>query len=121
MATTNESKDKDDNLMAALAHAGIIFCGILLPLIIWLIQKDKSKYVSFQAKQALVYQVIVICLLGVSWIMAFVLMFVLIGFLMIPLVVLFGIITVAYGLYGAYKTYKGEDFKYALIGNMISK
>jgi uncharacterized Tic20 family protein len=53
---------KDENVIAGLVHLAIIFpgLGVLLPLIVWLIEKDKpgrSRYYMFQLKQALLWQV----------------------------------------------------------------
>lgn len=133
MATTKEQPTKketklsnlnlseDEKLMAAISHVGILLGGILIALIVWLTQKDKSKYVNFQSKQALVYQIVIDILLLVLCVVTFVLIFVLIGFLLIPVVFLLALCAVLYGLYGAYKTYKGEDFKYIIIGDMLSE
>jgi uncharacterized protein len=90
-------------------------------LVIWLTQKEKSKYVEFQAKQALVYQLVVGVALLVMWVISFILMFVYIGFLLMPLVLLLGLVAVIYGLYAAYQTYQGKDFRYVIIGDMLAK
>lgn len=111
---------KDENLMAAIAHAGILIT-VIVALIIWLTQKDKSKYVEFQAKQALVYQLVTTVVLGALWIISVILIFVFIGFLLIPIVLLLGLAAVIYGLYAAYETYHGKDFRYAVIGDYLSK
>jgi len=111
---------KDENLMAAIAHAGILIT-VIVALIIWLTQKDKSKYVEFQAKQALVYQLIVAVGFTTLWIIAIILSFVLIGFLLMPVILLLGLVAVIYGLYGAYETYQKKDFRYIVIGNYLSK
>jgi len=121
--TTTMDKGTDDNLMAAIAHAGILVLGVLLPVIIWLIKKEKSKYVAFQALQAAVYQLAVFVLFIGLWVVMFVLAIVtggLGGILMILLIPLI-LIAVVYGLYGAYMCYQGKDFKYVLIGNMLAK
>ena len=110
----------DDNLMAALAHAGVLIT-VIVALVIWLTQKEKSKYVEFQAKQALVYQLVVGVVLLVLWVISFVLMFVYIGFLLMPIVLLLGLVAVIYGLYAAYQTYQGKDFRYVIIGDMLAK
>jgi hypothetical protein len=110
----------DDNLMAALAHAGILIT-VIVALVIWLTQKEKSKYVEFQAKQALVYQLVVGVALLVMWVISFILMFVYIGFLLMPIVMLLGLAAVIYGFYAAYQTYQGKDFKYLIIGDMLAK
>jgi uncharacterized Tic20 family protein len=121
--TTTMDKGTDDNLMAAIAHAGILVLGVLLPVVIWLIKKEKSKYVAFQALQAAVYQLAVFVVFIGLW---FVFMILAIftgglgGILMILLLPLV-LIAVVYGLYGAYMCYQGKDFKYVLIGNMLAK
>lgn len=118
--TTVHKSIPDDNLMAALAHAGVLIT-VIVALVIWLTQKEKSKYVEFQAKQALVYQLVVGVALIVLWIISFILMFVYIGFLLMPIVLLLGLAAVIYGLYAAYQTYQGKDFRYVIIGDMLAK
>jgi uncharacterized Tic20 family protein len=110
----------DDNLMAALAHAGVLIT-VIVALAIWLTQKEKSKYVEFQAKQALVYQIVVGVVLLVLSVISFILMFVYIGFLLMPIVMLLGLGAVIYGLYAAYQTYQGKNFRYIIIGDMLAK
>ncbi len=45
--------------MAALSHAGILLFGwgIILPVIVWTTQREKSRFANFQALQALAYQI----------------------------------------------------------------
>jgi len=120
--TIQAKSASDDQLMAALAHAGILIT-VIVALIIWLTQKDKSKYVEFQAKQALVYQLAVSVVLAVLWVMIMIIGFLTMGIgfiLAIPLMLL-GLAAVAYGLYAAWETYQGKDFRYAIIGEMLAK
>jgi uncharacterized Tic20 family protein len=64
--------NSDERMMGALAH----FFGIIGALIIWAIQKDKSRFVRFQAAQALAFDLIttllmfvfVFCSMGVMFI-----------------------------------------------------
>jgi uncharacterized Tic20 family protein len=64
--------DSDERMLGALAH----FFGIIGALIIWVIQKDKSRFVRFQAAQALAFDlvttllmfVLVFCSMGVMFI-----------------------------------------------------
>jgi uncharacterized Tic20 family protein len=61
----------DERLLATIAH----FFGLLVALIIWMLQKDKSQYVRFQSVQALAFDFVVaifgvvfsICLMGVMF------------------------------------------------------
>ena len=121
--TTTMDKGTDDNLMAAIAHASIIFLGVVLPVVIWLIKKEKSKYVAFQALQAAVYQLAVfVVFIGLWFVFMILAIFTgglggLLFILLIPLM----LIAAVYGLYGAYMCYQGKDFRYVLIGNLLKK
>lgn len=97
--------DDNDNLLAILAHAlGIVF-GWLPPLIIWLVKKDDSEYVSKHARQALGFQLTIL----IAGIVAFALLFVLIGFILLPAV---GIISIVFGILASLAASKGEDYEY---------
>lgn len=56
----NGDPTSDERMMGALAH----FFGVIGALIIWAIQKDKSRFVRFQATQALAFDFIVMLLMG---------------------------------------------------------
>ena len=49
---------QDERIMAALAHAGVIlpFWGLIGAIVIWATQREKSRFVGFQALQVLAYQ-----------------------------------------------------------------
>jgi uncharacterized Tic20 family protein len=69
----------DEGLMAAIAH----FFGILVALIVWATQKDKSRYVRFQAVQAMAFDLVVS-----------VFTFIVVGFIM---AIVFGILALGIG------------------------
>jgi uncharacterized Tic20 family protein len=148
---------QDEKTMAALAHASIVLTfavalgsgglgfllGVLVPLLIWLVYKEKSAYVSFQALQATAFQAACILLMvialavgailvTVGWTVSGALAAVLIGLCMMPFValitVLFAVLVlilplaqIGYGLYAAYETYQGRDFCYWMIGEAVEK
>ena len=57
-----QTTSQDERVMAAIAHASAILpmWGIIAAIVIWATQKNKSRFVHFQALQAAVYQVAVI-------------------------------------------------------------
>jgi uncharacterized Tic20 family protein len=61
----------DERMLAALAH----FFGLLGALIIWAMQKDKSRFVRFQAAQALAFDFLVTLLMGIVFFCFFGVMF----------------------------------------------
>lgn len=58
MLSTNHTSD--EKMYAALAHGSVIFSflGSIGPILVWLFQRNKSKYASFHALQAMGFQVI---------------------------------------------------------------
>ena len=122
----------DERTWALLAHLSILinlFTGILGPvaaLVIYLVYKDRSRYVAYQAMQSFIFQLIVIfgggTLVAVSWAISSALAVVLIGFLCMPIALLFTIAVVLapiYSIIGAVQCNSGQDFKYWLIGDWV--
>jgi len=95
----------DERLWATLAHAGGILFGFLAPLVIWLIQKEKSAFVEDQAKEALNFQILV----TIAYVAGSVLSFLIIPIL---LIVAAWICTIVFGIMGAMAANKGEAYRY---------
>ena len=122
----------DERTWALLAHLSVLinlFTGVLGPvaaLVIYLVYKDRSRYVAYQAMQSFIFQLIVIfgggTLVAVSWALSSALAVVLIGFLCMPIALLFTIAVVLapiYSIIGAVQCNSGQDFKYWLIGDWV--
>ncbi|MFO0904793.1 MAG: DUF4870 domain-containing protein [Pirellulales bacterium] len=56
----------DDKMWAMLAHLSFFVLGIIGPLVIWIVKKEKSPYVEDQAKEALNFQLAVTIVAMVS-------------------------------------------------------
>jgi len=94
----------------------------VVPLLIWLLERnktDRSKVIEFQAKQAFFYQIAVYLVCLVLGILTGILSIILIGFLLIPVLVIFGIAAIVYGTYAGVKVYHGEDFRYIFVTDFI--
>jgi len=122
----------DERTWAMIAHFGIFvnlisgFFGPVVPLVIYLLYKERSRYVAYQSLQALIFQLIWWVgggiLAGVTWALSGVLSAVVIGFLCMPLACAFSLIPIAsliYGLIGGLQANQGQDFKYWLIGDWV--
>ena len=79
-----QSTSNDDRNLAMLAHLLGIVSGFVGALIIWLLKKDQSAFIDEQGKEALNFQITVMIAFVGSWI----LMFVLIGMLLMPLLLI---------------------------------
>ena len=55
MTEQSMTHTSDESILAAISH----FFGLLVALIVWATQKDKSRYVRFQAIQAMAFDLVV--------------------------------------------------------------
>jgi len=145
-----------DWTVAALAHASILLTmvsafaggvgaliGLVVPLVLYLSYRERSRFVAFHALQALVYQGVgVLAYLAIAaalalvvtavWVITGLLSAVAIGFLLMPAALLItGLIVivlliaplawVVYGLYAAYQVYQGGAFRYWLVSDWLER
>ena len=114
---------QDERTWSVLAHLSVL-AGLvgLMPfgaLIIWLLFKDRSQRVGFHALQALWYQVAWLIILVAGWFVTFVLSFVLVGLLFIPVMLVASLAPFVHGCYAAYRVSQGEDYRYPFIADRI--
>jgi uncharacterized Tic20 family protein len=95
----------DDRNLAMLAHLLGIVTGFVGALIIWLIKKDQSAFVDEQGKEALNFQITVM----IAFVGAWILMFVLIGALLMPLLLIANLV---FCILAAVAVSKGEHYRY---------
>ena len=86
--------------------------NILGPLIIWQVKKDDMPFVSDQAKESLNFNIT----MAIAGIVAWLLIFVLIGFLLLPLI---GIAWVVFTILAAIKANSGEAYRYPFALRLI--
>jgi uncharacterized Tic20 family protein len=147
----------DERLWATAAHAsawltvfgGIFTLGAILPvsifvpLVIFFLFRKRSDFVAFHALQAFVLQLLgtvgafaLLTIGGTVWalgmVVAALLVFLLVGFILVPL---WGIVGVAllvvvtlmpvamlfYSVVAAYTTYRGEDYRYPVISRWVDR
>jgi hypothetical protein len=114
-----------------LSHLSVLlnlvsgFFGVVVPLVIYLIYKERSRYVAYQSLQAFLFQIV--CWVG-GWALVAILGIMsavpLIGLLCLPLMLLSLLIPVVpliYGLVAAIRSNNGEDFKYPFVGDWVRK
>lgn len=125
-SSTVAMSPSDENTWSVLSHLSIflnIFTGFLGPVaafIIWLVYKDRSARISFHALQSLWYQVAWLVILSVGWTVSLILTAVLIGFLLMPLMLILTIVPFVHSAYAAYKVNEGLDYRYPWISDMVS-
>jgi uncharacterized Tic20 family protein len=118
---------KDERTWSILAHLSILLDlvtgigGPIAALIIWLVYKDKSQRVAFHALQSLWYQVAWIVILSAGWLITYILMLVLIGFLLIPVMAIVSVVPFVHQCYAAYKVSQGVEYRYPIIADMVDE
>ncbi|MCJ7532742.1 MAG: DUF4870 domain-containing protein, partial [Anaerolineales bacterium] len=95
-------------------------------LIIYLVFKDRSRYVAYQSMQAFIFQLIWWIgggvLVGLAWTITGILTAVCIGLCLFPTAILISLIPIAalvYGVVGAVQCNQGANFRYWLIGDWV--
>ena len=138
------SPTSDERMLGALAH----FFGIIGSLIIYLSQKDKSRFVRFQAAQALAFDLIVMlamfvvffCLFGVMFIGMFGTMFAGLNsagpsesfswFMILPTMFPFGMFACIFPfsmtiliarILATVAVFSGKDFRYPWLGTRVEQ
>ena len=133
----------DEKLLALFSHLSLFVGGILLPIIFWLTNREKSKFVTFHSLQSLWFHVAYIVIL-VVFIIFFVAVFAIGGaglglfagasggkempvFIIIIMIAFYGLLfaiifgSIGYSVYMGIQSYKGRLIKYPVIGKMVYK
>jgi uncharacterized Tic20 family protein len=124
--------ESEERTLAMFAHLGIFlnlitgFLGLLPPLIIYFAYKDRSRYVAYQALQALVFQAVFFfgaaILAAIAWVISGIFAIVIIGLCGIPIALLLTLVPIGaliYAIVAAVDTYHHRDFKYWLVGDWV--
>ena len=98
--------------LSALLGFLIPFGSIVAPLVIWQIKKNEFPFVDDQGKEALNFQITVL----IAVIVCFVLSFVLIGLLLLPIV---GIAALVLTIIGGIKANEGVTYRYPFALRLI--
>lgn len=109
---TAQAPSQEDINLGIIAHAaGLVTSftglGFLPPLVLWLINKGVRPFASNEAIEALNFQITML----IAMMVAGVLMFVLVGFILFPLIWIW---CFALSFLGAIKASRGEPYRYPL-------
>ncbi len=136
---------QDERILAALAHISVLLpmFGLIAAIVIWVTQKERSRFVAFQALQAVAFQLLLIiawfagmaCYMGTFFLTFFgafavsssqralgpaSLLFFL-PFVVMGILILLMLGFVIYGVVAAVLTFQGHDFHYALVGRWVER
>jgi uncharacterized Tic20 family protein len=100
---TGGQMNADERQWSMFAWIGQILIGFVGPLIIMLTKGNESPAVKANAVEALNFSI----WMAIYWVIAFVLSFVCIGFILMPVII---VLQVVFGIIGAMKTNQGEMY-----------
>lgn len=103
--------EKDGRLLAIIAHVSYFFLPIILPLILMFVKED-DPFVRHHARQALVFHLLLIAAGAVAGFLTILL----IGFLLLPVVAIFGLI---YTIIATIRAADGQYYRYPISGNWL--
>jgi hypothetical protein len=122
----------DEHTWAMLSHLSVLanlvtgFLGPVAALVIYLVFKDRSRYVAYHSMQSFVFQLIWWigggALTGIAWAFTGITSIALIGLLCIPLACVVSLIPLGaliYGAIGAVQCSQGQDFRYWMVGDWV--
>lgn len=113
--TIQTAAPQEDRTIALITHLSGIIAGFIVPLIIWLINKDKPEksWLTEQSKEALNFQITLL----LAYIVCMVLTVVLIGALLMPILWL---VSVIFMIIAGVAANKGENYRYPVTLRLIS-
>lgn len=97
--------------MAVLAHLGGAFFSIFVPLVIYLV-KERDPFLRHHAAQAVNFQLTLV----IGWFVAFILLFVIIGFILIPILLVLDFVL---AILASVAASRGEYYRYPLTINLL--
>lgn len=138
-----QTPSQDDKIVSALAHAAALlpFWGVVVPVLIWVTQREKSDYIRQQSLQAMAWQLLQICLFFVGMIAYVGSFFLVFGgvflmetqtlpsdapppgfffpFCIFGFIFLGFFITIIIALYAAVRNLQGQRYFYPLVGRRV--
>ncbi|MEK9825461.1 MAG: DUF4870 domain-containing protein [Methylotenera sp.] len=103
----------DEKNIATITHLGGILFSFIPSLIVFLLKKDDSEYIRVQSREALNFQITLL----LAQFAAYVLIFILVGFLLLGIIWLFNIVIC---IIAAISSSKGEDYRYPFSLRLIN-
>ncbi|HLL38356.1 MAG TPA: DUF4870 domain-containing protein [Rubrobacteraceae bacterium] len=121
---------QDERTWSVVAHLSMFlnllagFLGPVTSLMIYLVYMDRSSRAAFDALQSMWYQIGWLVVPTVGWILTTLLMVVVVGFLLIPVMIVVSMLPFAHAAYAAYTAYnvnQGVDYRYPIAADLAQR
>jgi uncharacterized membrane protein len=107
MTTTTSMSPRGETTWSVLAHLSVF------------VYRDRSERVSFHALQSALYQLAWAVILAIGWTITGLLTVIIIGFLLIPVMIVLSVVPFVHMAYAAYKVNQGVDYRYPFVADLI--
>lgn len=117
---------QDERTWSVLAHLSMFlnlvtgFLGPVVALIIYVVYKDRSQKVAFNALQSMWYQIGWLIILALGWAATTLLLVVVIGFVLIPVMAIVSVVPFVHAGYAAFRVSKGEEYRYPFAADLVA-
>ena len=105
--------------LSALVGLLVPIGNIIGPLVVWLLKRDQSGEIDEHGKESVNFQISMFIYIAVLSVVAFILMFVLIGFLLIPVIALLCLADVVFVIIASIKANDGQMYRYPLTIRLV--
>ncbi|MBI9051918.1 MAG: DUF4870 domain-containing protein [Anaerolineaceae bacterium] len=140
-----QSRTSNERFLSAISHASFYLglMGIILPIILWFEQKEKSTYTRYQAVQAIIWQIVVHVFMVIFMVLLTVFLsaiviigtlyqntpgmqtMIVIGMVILALATLLFLVilllTLLYPTIAVIQTAQGKEFSFALVGKLVKR
>jgi uncharacterized Tic20 family protein len=100
------------HLSSLIGYVGVPFGHILGPLLVWQLKKQEFPSVEAHGKASLNFQITMTIALAILLTAFFILSFICVGFLLLPVVILVALVGVILPIIAGVKANNGENYKY---------
>uniref|UniRef100_A0A942T199 DUF4870 domain-containing protein n=1 Tax=Neobacillus citreus TaxID=2833578 RepID=A0A942T199_9BACI len=105
---------EDQRLWATLTHVGAIFFSLIVPIVAYLVLRDRGQFIREHTRQALNFHITA----AIAGVVASILTVVLIGFLLLPVI---GVLVIVFSIMAAVAANRGQFYKYPLAIEFIKQ
>jgi uncharacterized Tic20 family protein len=111
--SSNLEPSNDDKNIATITHLGGTVFTFVPALIVWILKKDDSAYISDQSREALNFQITMV----LAYMLAGLLSWILIGLIFFPII---WVLNIVFCIIAAISTSKGESYRYPFSLRLIN-
>ncbi|RUQ04759.1 DUF4870 domain-containing protein [Curtobacterium sp. HSID17257] len=105
---------EDQRLWATLTHVGGIFFSLVVPIIAYLVLRDRGQFIKEHTRQALNFHITA----AIAYVVAWLLCLVVIGFVLLPII---GVLVIVFAILAAVAANRGDLYRYPLTIEFIKQ